>query len=172
MNIAAWLKIGIMILISLTVQEIEVSDTSISAFVLADTLITEEMKELIDHGVEIEFELYNSLILKGEGKEALLIKRIVRSVSYDYYEEQYILGSQKTDSHLEEERFISFNEFDMAASDFGRITFVFNNKDYTEFSWFSQLSLLPNKIIEDELGQKTEKLWGNYSPSVTIESRR
>jgi hypothetical protein len=171
MNIAAWLKIGIMILISLTVQEIEVSDTSISAVVLADTLITEEMKELIDHGVKIEFELYNSLILKGAGKETFLKKRIVRSVSYDYYDEQYVLELQKNGTQREQ-RFISFNELDRAASDFGRIIFVINDKDYTEYSWFSQLSLLPNKMIEDELGQKTEKLWGNYSPSITIESRR
>ncbi|MBI9099679.1 MAG: hypothetical protein JEY91_14465 [Spirochaetaceae bacterium] len=171
MDIFSWLKIGIMVLVSLTVEEIEVNETSVSALVRAETLLTQEMKDLIEHGVTIEFELYNSLLLKGK-EERFFKKRIYRSISYDYYREVYALRSVDDAGVIEVREFSRYRELDMAVADFGQIVFTYSNDEFDSLSWFSQISLVANKIIEEELGQNTESLWDNHRPSVTEERKR
>ncbi len=178
MNILSWLKIGIIMFISLTVEEIELDNNSISAIVRVETLLTKEMTELINHGVTIEFELYNSLLLKSSDGNVLLRNRIIRSVSYDFYNEKYILKTRYNyrtsieDEVLEVLNISEFSELNEVSAYFGRVRFDLPDTEYNEISWFSQISIIPNVMVEDELGQNTESLWDNHSPSVTRDFMR
>jgi len=112
-----------MMLISLSVRDVEVEDTSVSAQVQAQTLLTKEMRNLIEHGVSIEFELYNSLLLEGEEGKTLYQIRIFRTVSYDYYRDRYCLLTtfrQRAVNPVLRE-FSEFEDLDKALADFGRI---------------------------------------------------
>lgn len=165
MGLAGWLRLGMTLLLSLSIEDVQLNGPEVSALIRAESLYTEEMQELIKHGVAIEVELYVSLVSRSGSGEEFRQRRIRRKASYDYYDGGYILVTRYPGGE-KRELFDSFEALHRRAADFGRIPFRLRAESGRRLLWFARLSLLPNPLIEEALDEKTDSLWNNQQPSA------
>jgi hypothetical protein len=161
MDIYKWLKVGIALFLVFQNPRMEVLPDRITVSLELENLLTDEMQELLDHGVEFEYQLYCSLKALGAEK-GIKIKRVTRKIYYDYLEDRYYLSQEskiiwnghKRDELLEKARH------------YPGIVFYLETKHYRKFSLFAQVRLLENPILKKQLHLQTRDFWLGYTPAV------
>ena len=153
---------GIALLIYFQSPQIIIGPNYIETRLELANLLTEEMKELMQHGVHYEFELYSSLNIKGKEKKDLIINRQKRKIEYDFLKNTYNLSIN--DVHVYQTD--SLNKILKKAKQFHKIYFYCNTSEYQKYSFFAEVRLLENTIIKKRLKISTGELWKNHIPSV------
>jgi hypothetical protein len=166
-SIQQWLKVGIAIYLAFTAPKVDVTADGVTVTVALEHLLTEEMEDLLHHGVSFEYELYCSLRARPKDpteKAGLMIVRVSRILSYDYLEGAYSIaengGAPVTFRAKEEMR--------EASRTYTGIRFSADTERYKDFSLFAQVRLRENPLIEDTLGMSTGDLWAGFSPSMEV----
>ena len=124
-------------------------------------LLTEEMKELLQHGVHYEYELYTSLNIADKEKKDLLIYRQKRKIEYDFLKNIYNLY----EDNIHVYQTVSLKKILKKAKQFNKIIFNCTTSEYQKYSFFAEVRLLENSIIKNRLNISTGELWKNHIPS-------
>jgi hypothetical protein len=155
---------GISMIISFETPEILIEDNQITVNISVTELLTDEMKILLEHGVSFEFELYASIIAYDNDNNRELYKiRVKKYIEYDYYSNNYLLVYDN-----ESKKYTTLEELIDETRFFRDLRFELNTSLFTKYSFFAQIYLLDNPIIENKLGMETMSLWSYHKPSVEI----
>ncbi len=165
MGIYQWLRVGIALFLAFTTPVVRIGPDRVTVTLEMENLLTDEMKQLLVHGVDFEFELYCSVRARSLGAgtaDAVLVRRVTRRISFDYlknaflmYDDDALVGS-----------YSSLGDLIRDAKRFRDIGFELKTTGYSAFSVFAQVRLLENQILAGELQRSTRELWLEYTPSV------
>ena len=161
MNIFYYLKIGIALFLILSAPLIKISDSNIKIEVELTNLLTDEMQQLVNEGVELEFELYSSIItFDNKNNKQFLKQKVRRKVYFDFMENKFIL--------VENNQKESFNTIDNLIEKSKRfnLEFSINTNEYKNYDFYCEVTLIENPIIKENLKMDTASLWNYYKPNM------
>lgn len=168
MGIWKWLQIGISLFLAFETPRVSLSPDAVAVSLEMENILTGEMRDLLVHGVDFQFELYCSLSAVPAGPAAapdLRILRTVRRMSYDFLEGRYRL--------LEDGRPL-YDGADLEAMIregrmFSDLRFALPTAAYARFSLFAQVRLLEDPTLRRRMGMDIGDLWVGYRPSIKHE---
>jgi hypothetical protein len=166
MNILKWLKVGISLFLLFNQPLIIIEEKQIILNLEMSNLLTKQMINLVNHGVEIEYEIYVSLLAFDQNNNKELFKtKIRRKLYYDYLDNTYYL----VENNNMKGHFHNINLLIAEAKRFEQIVFELQTDKYAYYSLFAQMTLIENTIIEDQLKMKTKDLWDGYKPYIEMQ---
>jgi hypothetical protein len=168
MGVLKWLQVGIALFLAFRTPVVAVRPDSVTVTLEMENLLTEEMRELLVHGVDFRFELYSSLAAvprDPSGKESLSIVRIERKISYDYLRDEYVIADDGAPLWSGG----NIGECIRRGRLFEAIRFPMKTDTYGRFSLFAQTRLLEDETLRTRLGFGMDELWLGYKPSVRLD---
>lgn len=155
MNILNYLKIGMAIFLSLNTPVVEYQPEFLIIHTKLSNILTDDMITLLNSGMDFSFQIYSSL----RSKDDILINRFTKKLSFDRINNKFIIndGTEKTFTTLHDalNNLKSFN-----------FKYTLNDKSEINYSFFCEISILPDQFMESNLNIKTMELWSNYKPSI------
>lgn len=168
MGVLKWLQVGIALFLAFETPEVRLSPNAVKVSLELKNILTEEMKPLLTHGVDFEYELYCSLSaapLDSSRDDNLSIARIVRRMSYDFLGEKYLLYEDGRLTYASPDMDGLIRE----GKRFSDVTFTLPTEQFGKYSLFAQVRLLDNKTLRDGLNMGIDELWVGYKPSIRYE---
>jgi len=163
LNILQWLKVGIALFLAISKPSVEIQKENVKIHFEISNIVTDEIATLINNGVEFEYEAYISLIaVDASNKKNLFKNRVRRKIKYDYLNNTYYL-SENNNLLI---KYDSLENLLIDAKKYPNIIFNLNSNNYTSYSFFIEISLIENPMIEEKLKMKTSDLWNGYRPSI------
>jgi hypothetical protein len=170
-SVLQWLKIGISLYLAFTAPKVDVTLEGVTVSVALEHLLTEEMEELLQHGVRFEYELYCSLraLPKDPSRKSdLMIVRVSRILSFNYLEGTYSISENGAAPAV----YRTVEEMREESRKYAGLRFAADTELYKEYSMFAQVRLKEDPRIKEALGMSTRDLWAGFSPSLEVEFSR
>jgi hypothetical protein len=160
-----WLRLGLAAFLAIAPPTIAVDDGAIVARLESEHLLTQEMRELVEGGVPLSFELYCSARAPGSGGASLFASaRIRRKIRYDYLRDTYVVEEgAKTLCDT-----ICLDDAEKALRNFACPRLELG-KGWKKASFFAELRCLGDPMLEERFGKDGAGLWGGYRPSMKID---
>jgi hypothetical protein len=158
-----WFRIGLAAFLAFAPPVVRVDGNMLIVSLGTEHVLTQEMRELVEGGVPLSFELYCSAKPDG-GDGGLSIWRVRRSIRYDYLRESFIVN-------VGDKVLLEVKDIDSAEASLRRYDGVrFELKGgWTRISIFAELRSLGDPLLSDRFGKDGASLWGGYRPSVKVD---
>jgi hypothetical protein len=159
-----WLRLGLAAFLAFGPPSLRVDGGAIVASLETEHLLTQEMRELVEGGVPLSFELYCSARVTTDGGTTVFVtKRLRRSIHYDYLRQSYLV--EEGEKTLCETAKLDSAEAVLKRYDALRLEL---GGGWKSASLFFELSCLGDPLLEDRFGKDGSSLWGGYSPSIKV----
>jgi hypothetical protein len=137
--------------------------------------LTDQMKELVTSGLDLELELYVSLhAISAGGKSTLSIRRVRRLAGYDFRSREYFLREDlagRSPTAQAPRHFRDLAGLEQALCRYPPLGFHLPD-DWKKTSAFARLTILDNQLLTERFGLRGLDLWDGYQPSVTQDWER